>query len=408
MLMKSSVSESPMLDRVGFLFFAAVMASIALLGALRPVFNWDMIPYVALAEARPGMDATARHDRAYQLVRAAVPAQDWVLLTRADRYRENLYANASLFSTQLGLYRIKVGYVAAARALNPFIPTIQAYRLINLLALIVLSGAMAWWMRVHGGGRAAFFLVPVLLISKLPVAAQLITPDLLCAACAIAGLVLLRGKSWSFAVACFAAATLTRPDFIVFPAAWLAVALSTRTGIKEAASCFAMAASAYGLTMLLGGYSGWWPHFSVSLVARVDDLRAVPPFSLETYLHGFTRAMFVNVTTQTWPALTMLLAVCRWPPQDRRGRQWDLADGLFLALILSLAARCVIFPIPDDRLYLPTIVMLSLLTIERWGQPSMRSGSSELAAPPRDRCHSGGPVSEGVPDPRIGPTLPID
>lgn len=367
--------ERRMLDRLGLLFFAIAMVSTALLGVLRPVFNWDMIPYVALAEERPGMDNVMRHDRAYRLVHAAAPTQDWALLTQAGHYRAHQYADAEAFDTQLGMYRIKVGYVAAARALNPFVPTIHAYRLINLLALILLSAAAIWWMHVGGFGRAAFFLVPVLLIAEMPAAAQLITPDLLCASFAVAGLALLRRGPWPLAAACFAAATLIRPDFIFFPAAWLAVALAKRTGTREAAGCFAAAAAAYGVTMLAGEYSGWWPHFSVSLIERVDDLRTVPPFSPAAYLHGFARAMITNVITQTWPALVLLLTACWLSLRDRKGRRPDEAEGLFLALILSLGARCVVFPMPDDRLYLPTIVMLSLLVVERWATRTNEAGS---------------------------------
>jgi hypothetical protein len=313
------------------------------------------------------MDDAARHDRAYQRVYAAAPAKDWALLTQANDYRAHQYANPHMFNTQLGMYRIKVGYIAAARALNAFVPTISALRLINLFALIMLSAAMMWWMRIGRFARAAFFLVPVLLIAKLPSAAQIITPDLLCASFAVAGLALLRRGPWPLASACFAAATLARPDFILFPGAVLAVALLMRTGMKEAASCFAAAAAAYGLTMLVGDHPGWWPHFSVSLIERADDLRTVPPFSFGAYLRGFTRAMLANVTTQIWPALVLLLAACWLSLQDRQGDRSRQADGLFFALILSLAARCVIFPMPDDRLYLPTVIMLALMVVERWG-----------------------------------------
>ena len=367
--MKISWFEGRMLDRLGLVFFAAAMVSSALVGALRPVFNWDMIPYVALTEKRSGMDDTVRHDRAYEVVQAAAPAKDWALLTQANHYRAVQYANAHAFDTQLGMYRVKVGYIAAARALNAFVPTVGAYRLINLIALIVLSVAVIWWMSVGRFGRAAFFLVPVLLIAKLPAAAQIITPDLLCASFAVAGLALLRRGPWLLASVCFAAATLIRPDFILFPGAFLAVALLMRTGAKEAAICFIAAAAAYGITMLLGDYPGWWPQFSVSLVERVDDLHSVPPFSLGAYLHGFAKAMVANVTTQIWPAVVMLLACCWLWSQDRQGHRSRQADEIFFALILSLAARCLVFPMPDDRLYLPTMIMLSLMVVERWGMP---------------------------------------
>lgn len=102
----------------------------------------------------------------------------------------------------------------------------------------------------------------------------------------------------------------------------------------------------------------------LSVVRPVFNWDMIPYVALAEGRSG----MFVNVTTQTWPALAVLLAACRWSLRGRRDRRWDQADGLFLALLLSLAMRCVIFPIPDDRLYLPTILLLSLLTIERWGE----------------------------------------
>jgi hypothetical protein len=278
------------------------------------------------------------------------------------------------------MYRIKVGYIEVARALRAFVPTVLAFRLINLLALAILSAAMIWWMRVGGFGRAAFFLVPILLLAKLPATARIITPDLLCVSFAIGGLALLRRGRWPLAAACFAAATLVRPDFILFPGALLAVALLTRTTAKEAAFCFAAAAAAYGLTMLAGGYPGWWPHFSFALVEELGDLRSAPPFSFEAYVRGFERGMLSNVATQMWPTIVALLIGCWLLLPVRRDRQPRQADWLFLALVLSLAARCLVFPLPEDRLYLPTIIMLALLVSERW-RTQFPEVESDSAAP---------------------------
>ena len=363
--MKSTWFQGQWLDRLGLLFLAAAMVSIAVYSSLQPRFNWDMIPYVALVEG--GTNPTVAHDRAYRLVHATVPAQDWIKLTQRSPYRRAQYANVSAFDTQLGMYRIKVGYIQAARALRAFVPTVRAYRLINLFALAMLSAVMIWWMLVGGFGRAAFFLVPIFVLAGLPATARLLTPDLLCASLAVAGLALLRRGPWPLAAACFAAATLVRPDFIFLPAALLAVALLMRTSTKEALSCFAAAAVAYGLTMLAGDHPGWWPHFSLALVERSSDLRSAPPFSFEAYMSGFKRGMLSNVKTQMWPSIVALLAGCWLLLPVRRGHQPRQADWLFLALVLSLAARCVVFPLPEDRVYLATVIMLALLISERWG-----------------------------------------
>ena len=355
-------------DRIGIAFFVLAMVLIGSIAARKPAYNWDMIPYIALADDRPGIDATARHADAYRRVQAVVPAQDWVLLTRSSPYRTAQHANPAAFETQLGMYRVKIGYIDAARMIAARVPPDRAYRTLNLIALVLCSAAVTWWMIAARSGRTAFVLVPIMVLAKIVPAAQIVSPDLLCTALAVAGLALLRRDRWVVASLVFAAATLTRPDFALLPGAMLVVAWSTRKDVVAATSIAAAAAAAYAVTMLVGDYPGWWPHFSESLIERVADLRTIPPFSAGAYLHALARAMVANFETQTWPALIMAMAsgwlsLSHWP---RSGYRWHRADALFVALLLSLGARCVLFPMPDDRLYLPTVLMLALLLVERW------------------------------------------
>ncbi len=395
--MNFSYSEEKMLDRFGLAFFAAAMIAIALLGVLRPMFNWDMIPYVALAEERAGANDTLRHDRAYQLVRAAVPAKEWAQLTESDGYRSVQYMNAQAFDTQLGMYRIKVGYIAAARVLSTFFPTVMSYRLINVLALMMLLGAVMWWMIIGHFGRTALFLVPVLLIARLPLAARLITPDLLCTAFAIAGLALLRRGPWPLAAICFAATTVIRPDFILFPGSLFAVALVKRCGRKEAGSCFAAATAAYATTTLIGHYPGWWPYFSQTLIEYRADMHSIPPFSLAAYLHALTTAMATNIAVLTWPALVMLLAICWLQLQNRDGYRPPQGRRIFVALMLSLAGRCIVFPITEDRLYLPTVVMLALMVVERWAMPFREARTISNQARPQSSISPAYSITTAIP-----------
>ncbi|HYD24233.1 MAG TPA: hypothetical protein VEB68_05515 [Croceibacterium sp.] len=249
-------------------------------------------------------------------------------------------------------------------------PTITALRAVNFVALALLTGVALAWMAAGGFGRAGFFLAPVTMLGEVPAALRMVTPDLLCVSLAVAGLAALRRGPWPLAAGCCALATLERPDFVLFPAALLGVALVARSGVRAAAGCLGAAALAYAATMLAGDHPGWWVHFSVSLIERPADFAAAPPFSLDAYLRAFARANYGNLATQGWPALALLLAACwlllreRWA--DRQ------ADLLFAALLLSLAARCVVFPMPDDRLYLPTVMMLAMLVAERWGRGPRR------------------------------------
>ena len=105
------------LDSLGLAFLAATFALVAACSLLRPAYNWDVLPYVALASETPAMSAAERHEVAYRLVEAAAPGSDWALLTADGAYRVQMAADAEAFDNQLGMYRIKPAYIHAARAL---------------------------------------------------------------------------------------------------------------------------------------------------------------------------------------------------------------------------------------------------------------------------------------------------
>jgi hypothetical protein len=364
------------LDRLGLAFLAATFALIAAFSVLRPAYNWDMLPYAALASETREMTAAERHDTAYRLVEAAVPASDWALLTGDGAYRAELAADAQAFDNQLGMYRIKPAYIHAARALARLMPVIDAFRALNLAALALLFAVAAWWMARGGFGRMAFVVAPVLVLADLVDAVRIVTPDLMCAALALAGLALLRHDRWRAAAACFAFATATRPDFAVFPAALLAASLVLRIERRAAVACFAASIAVYLLATLTAEHPGWWAHFSASLIGRTGDLSSALPFTFEAYARAVAGALLFNATGNNWLALAVLLGggwlVLRDRPEHRLGQP----DVLVLALLASLAARCAVFPELSDRIYLPTIAMLALLVAERWGAKTRAAGAA--------------------------------
>jgi hypothetical protein len=370
--MKKLRTNERWLDRFGVLFLAIVLASIAVWAIVRPVYNWDILPYVAIASEAPSMDATARHANAYRFVEAAAPAHDWAVMTQANTYRIAMFSNPEAFDSQLAVYRIKPGYTLAGRALAMVMPAPGAFRAVNVIALAALFAVVAVWMFVGGFGRTAFFVVPIFVLAGLPVAGRMVTPDVLCAALALAGLVLIRWDRWLPAALCFATATATRPDFILFPAAVVVVALLARNSWRGFCACFVASLAGYGIAMLVGGFPGWWPHFTSALIELRQDYGDAPPFSIEAYLAAVRGAWLTSATERHWPFLILLLGAVWLALRDRPTERIRQADVLVGGLMLSVAARCVIFPLPDERLYLPTIMMLAMLVAERWSQWTSR------------------------------------
>ena len=88
---------------------------------------------------------------------------------------------------------------------------------------------------------------------------------------------------------------------------------------------------------------------------------------MEVYSGAVARALFYNATGNNWLALAVLLGGSWLALRGRPAHRLGQADVLVLALLASLAARCVVFPELSDRIYLPTIAMLAMLVAERWG-----------------------------------------
>jgi len=368
------------LDRAALILFACAMAALAVMSAFTPKINWDGVAYTALIQEKPGMTDVQVHDRAYSAIHSAITPRQWAEVTTGSPWIQMQFNNPAQFSQELGMYRIKIGYVYVARVVASILPPLSALRVVNSIALALIAFVAICWMIAGRFEQSAFFVFPAWMAVQLYEASQLTTPDMLNAALALAGLFLLRTGRATLAALVFALATITRLDFIVFPACFLAVALIARTDRKAATLSFLLPAAATVAVMFGVDHPSWWDHFNFSL-GQVD-LTQAQPFSIHSYLidlaHGLDK-----MAALAWPGVA-LLCVAAWlliPGVDWRSP--TKADVLLMALLLSLAARCFVFPLPEARLYLPTMMMIIMLVAERWsprfqsalGSPVSSAGS---------------------------------
>src|SRR5262245_12787315 len=99
--------------------YAVFCVSFLIVGILKPHWNWDVLAYVAeTLENQPGATADSVHRDTYELAHSRVSDYDWRLLTADSDYRVEQAQNAKSFISMLGMYRIKLGYKIALRALS--------------------------------------------------------------------------------------------------------------------------------------------------------------------------------------------------------------------------------------------------------------------------------------------------
>jgi hypothetical protein len=355
------------LDRLSASLFALFIVGLALIAFLVPERNWDKVAYVALTIEDRYETPEALHAATWEVIRERATAEEFNLLTTDGAYRRAQFADASNFMSQLPMYRVKVGYIALLKMLEPALGPVGAIRAINVVSALLLGACLLLWMRRSGILQGALFLAPLMLLTGAVDMARLGAPDMLVAALSVAGTMLLTGRRPWFGVPLLVAAFLVRPDTLIFLFALVLAAIALRWRTLPALAAFLMSAA---LTVPLSNgadHIGWWPHFWFSTVEMQNNLTGFSPdFSAVVYLKGLARGLAISVISHAWLAAAALLMLAAWFVIRRRA---DLPREIampMLAMLLAVGGKFVVFPLPDDRIYAVFLWMFALGVLVLW------------------------------------------
>jgi hypothetical protein len=381
MLTKSPVSKNP-LDRlteaglawgegtyarlaapVGAAAFALYILLTAATAWFMPDANWDMLPYLAIAEEGSYPDAQALHDYAYGTVKAGVSAGDYRTLTDdGGGFRSHMAGNANDFHSLLGMYRIKFLYAEILSTLSSVMSPVEAMRAVSLFSVLLFGAVALLWLRAQGALALAPVVGAVLIMADFGDAARASTPDLLCAGLFLGGLLAyVRGREVATAILLFLA-FMARPDNIVFLAIFAVLLVVFRQKAWGALVGFAASFVAYFAISHWAQHPGWWPHLWFSSIEQHYNMDGfAPPFSVVAYLKAFAASLLRAVSMNSWVGVCVL-ALAGWYATNRAGFRLDRRAGiLFAALVLGVLAKFTVFPIHDTRIYFPNLIPPFLL-----------------------------------------------
>ncbi len=343
------------------MFFVAFICGIVVLAAWLPGYSYDYVPYLGATLEWLGADAATAHRQAYTFMQAVAPPEIFAALTTGDEYRLRQSTDAAAFASILPFYSIKIGYMALlATVLEVGDPATWAWKA-SLLAGLVTGFVALFWMRRDGATLLAPVLAAVMLgagffeLSRNPSPDAIATPLLLMAA-----LLWLRGRDWLWVLP-LALAFLFRPDTVVFA---LAIALAAPLFGQRALSAVIAMACLFVASFWLEGmfdHPGWWTHYWFSNVSIQPTLEGFnEPFSLVAYLKGQARGIVQSVTQTGWIVPAIIVACAGLASLRLPERPANRHFALFMACGLTIAGKFVLFPLPDDRLYLPFVVIAAL------------------------------------------------
>ncbi|RWM73401.1 hypothetical protein [Mesorhizobium sp.] len=348
---------------VGAAAFALYIVLIAVTTWFIPDANWDMLPYLAIAEEGSYPDVQALHDYAYGTVRDGVSAGEYKTLTDdSGGFRSHMAGNATDFHSLLGMYRIKFLYAEILSTMSSVMSPVEAMRVISVLSVLLFGAIALLWLRSEGALALAPVAGAVLIMTEFGDAARANTPDLLCSALFLGGLfAYVRGREVATAILLFLA-FMARPDNIVFLAIFAVLLVAFRQKAWGALAGFAASLVAYFAISHWAQHPGWWPHLWFSSIEQHYNMNGFdPPFSAVAYLRAFAASLVRAVSLNSWVGVSVL-ALAGWYALSRAGFKLDRRAGiLFAALVLGALAKFTVFPIHDTRIHFPNLIPPFLL-----------------------------------------------
>ncbi|MGX5802079.1 hypothetical protein ACWGS9_12625 [Bradyrhizobium sp. Arg314] len=348
---------------IGAIAFSVYILLTAVTAWFMPDANWDMLPYLAIAEEGTFPDQQALHDYAYSTVREGVSASDYKTLTDdGGGFRSHMAENAADFHSLLGMYRIKFLYAEILSSLSHVVSPVDAMRLVQVFSVLLFGAITLAWLRAEGALALAPVVGAVLIMADFGDAARASTPDLLCSALFLGGLLAyVRKREAATAVLLFLA-FMARPDNIVFLAIFAVLLVAYRERAWGALAGFAVSFIAYFAISHWAQHPGWWPHLWFSSIEQHYNMDGFePPFSVVAYLKAFAASVVRAISVNSWVGVSVS-ALAGWYGLERAGFRLDRRAGILLAaLVLGVLAKFTVFPIHDTRIYFPNLLPPFLL-----------------------------------------------
>ncbi len=364
--------------RLAYIFFIIFLLLVCFYVYKRPLYNWDMLPYMSLALKMDNTDARLVHDITYREAKKNVPAKVYCQLTDTSHaYKRKMLNSKVNYEAVLPFYIVKPLYVVSIWFF---------YKTgINLPAATVLPSAIAYffigillfyWIFKYLNPLTALATSGIILLSgPLLVVAKLSTPDCISALFLFSSMYFIveKGK-YSIAFFFLMLAVLTRIDNII-PAviiiSFLALVINKISPLHYFIMllisficffCVAYNATRFGWDLM------FYPSFFKNNMVTFHKMS--PAFSIHNYLSihisdAIVGFLFSQVNT------FMLLGLFVFVGRAGRFRQLTFDQMFLLAILVIYLTRFILHSETADRFYVPYYLVIIMLLIRKLSHLNM-------------------------------------
>jgi len=353
---------------LGSTIFVALCLWIGYLAFYHCFYNWDMLPYTALALQWNGV--TEIHSATYHVMQAQVPPNALIQLTTGS-YPQQMAQNSADFISQLTFYVVKPLYIALLAGLYALgLPMISAMMTLSAFSVMAACAVVMRWLSLFVPlSQAASLTVLLAYATRLVDLARGGSPDGLSVLIVLLGLYwILERKSAVQGLLLLALAISVRPNNVIFFTLVGAFLMFQQPSIALSAT-FVAGIILYMLISQLG--ESWWLLFYHTFIEQVDNLSQFSqPFSWSLYyqvLADSGQALLVRGLSANTMLWVFAFGAGLLYARVAQVRPWL---GL---MALNVLAIMLLFPavLHWDRFLVPFYLWIAIALTERLYRPSL-------------------------------------
>lgn len=345
-----------------FLFYAGFCLALSMMAYLRPLPTYDRYLYAgAVASLRYSDPITLQ-----RIARAEFDAQPSPFPfenVAVEPYFADVYNNPNHFVQQLGLSRVKLGYVVSGYVLwRTGLPILVSLRLISACSLLVVGFVLLAW--THDAVLSAVMLLtpPVLNMGRM------VTGDPLSTTILVLALFALAKKKELLAAGLLIASIFVRSDNVVLVLILLAgMTWTQHLRFRIGVSCAALAVTMSAIVNKIAGIFGYRVLMQHSFVKpELEPMTHPVLITFSGYLHALAGLKAIPYTFLTvWTLVAA--AVWRRLPESSALRDLLPVAGIYIVL------RLLIFPNFDDRVFVWAYLLAGVALIQTAHSPAPES-----------------------------------
>jgi hypothetical protein len=272
----------------------------------------------------------------------------------AEPYFADVHANPYHFVQQLGLFRVKLGYVAAGYVLwRAGLPILVGLRLVSSFCLVVVGIVVLVWSRDVILSALLLLMPPELNMGRM------VTADPLSTMIIILALFALSRRRDVLAASLLVAGILVRSDNVVLVFVFLVWMIWVqRIGFFTGALFGALALASATLVNRIAGVYNWRVIMQHGFVKPVIEPISHPVLiSLAGYLHAIAGLRAIPYTFMT---IWILVGAAVWKRLPSGSSFRDLLPAAGICILV----RLVMFPNFDDRFFVWAYLLAGIALIQ--------------------------------------------